>query len=68
MKKKNKTKKEMKYTQKKKYILELTEAQTLWLYDLLTKGLDGYFERNLRERKHCDNIADKVWEELEAEI
>ena len=55
----------MRYTSKKKYNIELTEAQILWLERFLGLGTDGYFERNLRERKHCDNIHSKLYKELE---
>ena len=55
----------MKYTSKKKYIIELTEAQTLWLERLLGNGTDGSFEKNPRERKLCDNVHSKLEKELE---
>ena len=58
----------MKYKRKKKYTLELTEAQILWMEMFLGRGTDGFFEKNLRERKHCDNIYNKILEELEAEF
>ena len=53
------------YTKKSKYVLKLTEAQILWLEQILGRGFDGYFENNPRERKLCDNIYKKVEEELE---
>ena len=55
----------MKYVSKKKYIIELTEAQILWLEGVLGRGSDGCFENNPRERKHCDNIERKLVKELE---
>lgn len=57
----------MKYVSKKKYILELTEAQIMWLEMILGRAFDGYFENNPRERKHCDNIYKKVEKALEVE-
>lgn len=58
----------MKYKSKHTYIIEFTEAQILWLETLLVRGMDGAFQGNPRERKHCDNIIDKLQEELELEL
>lgn len=41
-----------------KISIQLTEAQLVWLYRLLSLGMDSYFQNNIRERKHCDNISD----------
>jgi hypothetical protein len=55
------------YIRKKKYTIELTEAQILWLYDIFFKMFDGYFENNRRERRHCDNVGEKIIKALESE-
>jgi len=55
----------MEYESKRKYELELTEAQALWLWSMLTRGLDAFFENNPRERKLCDNIAEQLKKVME---
>ncbi len=45
---------------KKKIKVELTEAQAKWLYHILGRAFDGYFEGNPRERSLCDNCEEKV--------
>ena len=50
---------------KNKIKIELTIPQAKWLYHILTRGMDGYFEGNPRERKLCDNTAERVSEELD---
>jgi len=41
-------------------VLILTDAQALWLDDLLSKGMDCFFENNPRERKLCDNTSARI--------
>jgi len=46
-------------------VVKFTDAQAEWLYMILTRGMDGFFENNPRERKLCDNCAKAVNKSLE---
>lgn len=44
----------------RKLTVKLTENQMIWLWGLLSNGLDGFFEHNKWQRKHCDNIYKQI--------
>ena len=45
--------------------IELTIPQAKWLFSILSRMMDGYFQGNARERKLCDNCSDRVSEALD---